>query len=93
MQTRPFISSQKEKPVPINWRRGIFRLWVLVSAAWIMGWVIYFAIELIRGESTIGQLVVAPVVLLAPPVALLLFGIATRWAFQGFQVDDQLPGV
>ena len=87
MQNRPF-NFQKEKQAPINWRRGIFRLWLLASAAWIMGWVIYFAIELIRGESTIGQLVVAPVVLLAPPVALLLFCIATRWAFQGFQVDD-----
>ncbi len=92
MQNRPF-NFQREKQVPINWRRGIFRLWVLASAAWIMGWVIYFAIELIRGESTIGQLVVAPVVLLAPPVALLLFGVATRWAFQGFVADDQTRGV
>ncbi|MGO9484544.1 MAG: hypothetical protein ACLPX9_08165 [Rhodomicrobium sp.] len=91
MQNRPF-NFQKEKTVPINWRRGVFRLWVLASAAWIMGWVIYFAITLISGESTIHQLVVAPVVLLGPPVALLLFGIATRWAFRGFQVDDQLPG-
>ncbi len=92
MQNRPFLA-QKDKTVPINWRRGIFRLWVLASAAWIMGWVIYFAIELIRTESTVGQLVVAPVVLLAPPVALLLFGMATRWAFQGFQTDDQSTGV
>ena len=92
MQNRPFLS-HKEKSVPINWRRGMFRLWLLVSAAWIMGWVIYFAIELIRGGSSIGQLVVAPVVLLAPPVALLLFGMATRWAFLGFQAGDQSPGV
>jgi len=92
MQNRPF-STQKEKPMPINWRRGIFRLWILASAAWIMGWLIYFAIELISGESTAGQLVGAPVVLLGPPVALLLFGVATRWAFRGFQVDDGFPGV
>ena len=86
MQNRPF-NFQKDKPVPINWRRGVFRLWVLASAAWIMGWVIYFAITLIsRSKSTIHQLVVAPVVLLGPPVALMLFGIAARWAFPG------LPG-
>ncbi len=91
MQNRPF-NFQKDKPVPINWRRGVFRLWVLASAAWIMGWVIYFAITLISGESTIHQLVVARVVLLGPPVALMLFGIAARWAFRGFQVDDQFPG-
>jgi hypothetical protein len=30
---------------------------------------------------------------LAPPVALLLFGMATRWAFQGFQAGDQSPGL
>ncbi len=91
MQNRPF-GAQKEKPIPINWRRGMFRLWVLASAAWIMGWLIYFAIELISGESTVSQLVVAPVVLLGPPVALMLFGVATRWAFRGFQVDDSFPG-
>lgn len=56
-----------------------------------MGWLIYFAIELISGESTVGQLVVAPVVLFGPPVALMLFGLATRWAFRGFQVDDTIP--
>ncbi len=49
MQNRPFIA-QKGKTVPINWRRGMYRLWLLASAAWIMGWVIYFVIELIRGE-------------------------------------------
>ncbi len=88
MQNRPFIA-HKGKMAPINWRRGMFRLWLLASAAWIMGWVIYFAIEYIRGESSLG--LVAPVVLLAPPVALLLFGMATRWAFQGFQPDEQAP--
>jgi hypothetical protein len=92
MQHRLF-NAQKEKPLPVNWRRGIFRLWILVSIAWIMGWVIFFAIELIRGEAPTPQLAVAPVVLLAPPIALLLFGMATRWAFQGFQVDDQSTGV
>ena len=87
MQNRPFLA-QKGKTVPINWRRGMLRLWMLASVAWIMGWVIYFAIELIRGESSL-EMVVAPVVLLAPPIALLLFGMATRWAFQGFQPDER----
>ncbi len=91
MQNRPF-SAQKEKPIPINWRRGIFRLWILASAAWIMGTLIYFAIELIGGEMAVGQLVVVPVFLFGPPVALLLFGIAARWAFRGFQIDDSFPG-
>ncbi|MGO9173722.1 MAG: hypothetical protein ACLP7P_17410 [Rhodomicrobium sp.] len=89
MPNRPF---NREKETPINWRRGIFRLWILASAAWIMGWVIYFVIEWISGTSTSRELLVAPVVLFGPPVALLLFGLATRWAFQGFKVDDRFPG-
>lgn len=24
--------------MPVNWRRGFFRVWVLLSAAWVMGW-------------------------------------------------------
>lgn len=95
MHNRPFNRSfnpDREKPIPINWRRGMFRLWVLTSSAWIMGWLIFFAIELIGGESTFHQLVVAPIVLFGPPVALLLFGVATRWAFRGFQAEDRFPG-
>ena len=38
--------------VTLNWRRGLSRLWVLVSGAWIMGWLNFFAIELIGGGWT-----------------------------------------
>ncbi len=79
MPNRPF---SREKETPINWRRGIFRLWILASAAWIMGWVIYFIIDLISGASTSGELLVAPVVLFGPPVALMLFGLATDGPFK-----------
>ena len=88
MHNRRF-NLEKEKAVPVNWRRGMFRLWVLISSAWIMGWAIYFSIEYISGASTARQLIVAPMILLGPPVALLLFGIATRWAFRGFDIDDR----
>ncbi len=81
----------REKSAPINWRRGMFRLWILASAAWIMGWVILFAIEFIRGESTTHDMLAVPIMLFGPPAALLLFGIATRWAFQGFDGDDRFP--
>ncbi len=62
----------------------MFRLWVLISIAWILGWVINFAIEFITGETTRRDLSAAIIILLGPPVALLLMGIATRWVFLGF---------
>jgi hypothetical protein len=76
--------SEKDKLAPVNWRRGLFRLWVLASVAWMMGWIIFFAIGFVGGESTARDLLVLSVVLIGPPIALLLLGIATRWAFQGF---------
>ena len=43
MQHRRF-NIQQERP-PANWRRGMVRLWILISSAWVMGWLIYFAIR------------------------------------------------
>jgi hypothetical protein len=91
MHNRPF-NLVKEKSAPINWRRGMFRLWILASAAWIMGWIIFFLIEFIRGETAAHDTLVVPVILFGPPVALLLFGLATRWAFQGFKTGERVPG-
>ena len=86
MQHRRF-NIQQEKP-PVNWRRGMFRLWILVSSAWVMGWMIYFAIKFISGEFSTQHIPVVPVVLFGPPLALLLFGIGARWAMQGFETDQ-----
>lgn len=82
------LNLEREKTAPINWRRGMFRLWILASAAWVMGWLLYFLITYISGETSARQLLVAPIVLLGPPVALLLFGLATQWAFKGFEADE-----
>ncbi len=84
---RPF-DSEIEKPAPINWRRGMLRIWVLASAAWIMGWVLYLLIDGLKVGFSANDLIVGAVVLLGPPLALLLFGIATRWAFRGFTAED-----
>jgi hypothetical protein len=73
------------KSAPIYWRRGMFRLWVLLSAAWMMGWLIFYAIEIIGGAWTARDFLVVPVVLFGPPVALFVFGVAARWAIRGFE--------
>ncbi|HYS48040.1 MAG TPA: hypothetical protein VEM36_04590 [Xanthobacteraceae bacterium] len=86
---RPF-SPQNEEQVPVNWRRGMFRVWLLVSAAWMMGWIIQFIMYGLQGGFKYPADVLAiPVLLIGPPVALLLFGIAAGWAFRGFKVEDR----
>ena len=85
-------SAEAEEPVPVNWRRGLFRVWLLVSAAWLMGWIIYLIMHGLQGGfKTTGDLLVIPVLLLGPPIALLLFGIAAGWAFRGFQAESAPP--
>lgn len=86
MQHRRFNLQQDKNPV--NWRRGMFRLWVLVSSAWVMGWVIFFAIKFMSGDYADQQVPVVPVVLLGPPLALLVFGLGARWAIRGFEIDQ-----
>jgi hypothetical protein len=86
---RAFQETQEEPP-PIHWRRGLFRVWLLVSAAWIMGWAIYAILHAMSdGFKTVGDFLSIPVVFFGPPVALLLFGLAAVWAFRGFKVDGQ----
>ena len=77
----------------VNWRRGLFRVWVLLSVAWIMGWIVYLLLHGIQvGFRHLGDLLSIPVLLLGPPIALLLFGLAAGWAFRGFKPDDNDPG-
>jgi hypothetical protein len=79
------FNPQSEEPVPVNWRRGMFRVWILLSASWIMAWILYLVVYgLQSGFRVTGAI---PVLLLGPPVALLVFGVAAAWAFRGFRVD------
>lgn len=88
---RAFIEP-RENLAPINWRRGFFRIWLLLSAAWIMGWAIYLILSALQdGFTKTGDFLMIPVVFFGPPVAVLLLGIATAWAFRGFQTDEKEP--
>jgi hypothetical protein len=78
------------EPILINWRRGFFRIWVIVSAGWVMGWTIYLVMYSLQGGYNGNKDFVAlPILLLAPPLALFIFGWATRWAFRWFQAEHQ----
>jgi hypothetical protein len=87
--SRRLFSRPAVEPIPINWRRGKFRLWLLISAAWIMSWVIDLTMYILEGEFKASDLFVAPVLLFGPPLALLVFGVGVGWAFRGFNIDDR----
>jgi hypothetical protein len=56
---------------PLNWRRGLFRLWLLASAAWILAWGVYSILSAIAHAFVTPEDVVArAVVFFGPPVAL-----------------------
>jgi hypothetical protein len=89
---RSFLDAKDEAP-PINWRRGLFRVWLLMSAAWIMGWTIYSILHAMSdGFKTLGDFLSIPVVFFGPPIALLLLGLAAAWAFRGFKTDAESSG-
>jgi hypothetical protein len=72
----------------LNWRRGLLRVWLLASAAWVMGWIVYLILYGIQGGfRTSSEFFAVPVLLIGPPVALLLFGLMAGWAFRGFNSD------
>src|SRR5512135_2669305 len=86
-------SAKVEEPTSVNWRRGLFRVWVLLSAAWLMGWTIHLSMHGLQGGfKTTGDFLVIPVLLFGPPIALLLFGLAAGWAFRGFKAENDPPG-
>ena len=70
----------------LNWRRGLLRVWILLSAAWIMGWIVYLLLYgLQSGFSSSGELFAIPILLVGPPIALLAFGLLAGWAIRGFK--------
>lgn len=68
----------------LNWNRGAFRLWALVSLAWIMGYALYCTISNLHDGPWEAAAIKIPVALCGPPMALLVMGIGTKWAIKGF---------
>lgn len=87
MSNRAF-NRERKIAKPLNWRRGMFRLWVLASSAWIMGWLIYLSIEMVSDTANLRPPAETAMILFGPPLALMVIGIATRWAFLGFKMDE-----
>jgi hypothetical protein len=78
-------ANEKREPAALNWRRGLLRVWLLLSVGWIMGWTIYLIMDGMQGGlSTRGDWIAVPIMLFAPPIALWIFGSAATWALRGF---------
>jgi hypothetical protein len=92
LSRRPLDVRESEK-APVNWRRGLYRIWLLISAAWILAWTIALILNGIEGNlKTAGDFLEIPVLLLGPPIAVFILAIAAAWAFRGFKVDNSQPG-
>ena len=86
---RRTLSAKDEEILAVNWRRGLFRVWLLLSVAWILGWIVYLVLEGIKGGfQSFGGFLAIPVLLIGPPIALLLFGLVAGWAFRGFKPEN-----
>jgi len=87
---RRIVETPVSSKTQVNWRRGFFRVWLLVSGAWIMSWVLWLMIYGIsRGFRDLHEVFAIPVLLFGPPVALMLFGLVAGWAFRGFKPNEE----
>ena len=62
----------------------MLRLWCLTSGAWAMSWALYATISNLDDGVWTAAAIKIPVALCAPPAALLLIGLMTKWALRGF---------
>jgi hypothetical protein len=62
----------------MNWKRGLFRIWLAFSALWVSG---SLGVAAYYGIGSISEFVKS---LLFPPVALLFIGLLVRWILRGF---------
>ena len=78
-------ADEQREPVTLHQRRGLFRVWLLLSIGWILGWAIYLVMDGMQGGfTTRGEWAAIPITLFAPPLALWIFGAAAIWALRGF---------
>jgi hypothetical protein len=57
-----------------------------------MSWVVDVILGVLEDGFKTSDLLVVPVLIFAPPIALLILGFGAGWAFRGFKVDDPPSG-
>ncbi len=80
----------------MNTKRGLFRVWVVVSLLWgiVVGWRQARCLIGTGGPNCVGfpydltsESIVAAMFAIVPPVAVLLLGYAVLWAVKGFRSE------
>jgi hypothetical protein len=64
-------------------RHAMIRVWMAISAIWVAFWLSLAALIAVTGEMAgplVSQLPLFALIVMVPPVLLLAFGAAFRWA-------------
>jgi len=70
----------------MNWRRGLFRAWLVLSLAWIAAVLVFARFEQTTyGESVFGDPVFWLVFVFGPSLLLAVVMAAVRWVALGFR--------
>src|SRR3974377_1254084 len=57
-------ADEQREPVTLHHRRGLLRVWLLVSIGWILGWAIYLVMDGMQGGlTTRGEWAAIPITL------------------------------
>ena len=71
-------------------KKGLFRLWIVVSVCWFLIVVIgMFTVAITGGKVNWGDFVVVLCLLLSFPVILLYLGKVSFWIVQGFKKESE----
>jgi len=68
----------------MNWRRGLFRLWLMAAALWSL-FVIYLIGSDLAGRNFVARTWAEGAFFLAIPWVLTAFGFGVRWVVAGFR--------
>jgi hypothetical protein len=66
-------------------RQAMIRVWMAISAIWIVFWICIAALIVVTGEMAnplTNQLRLFALIVMTPPLVLLAGGAVSRWAFE-----------
>lgn len=74
------VQPAPKKDKAMNVRRGFFRLWLVVSALWVV-----LALAVTPSNTLRSDFLIALLAAITPPLVLLVLGVVVAWALAGFK--------